>query len=686
VRAASPANVLDRLQAIQNVLTMEFNNRQKYELALLVLLSLVVTLAALAAGRFDLVSGPRAQVLYDNRNTHIQAVERENTWIEGDWQITPEGLTLQHGQSGTVTLRLQNAHVGRTVAYFYGHGGPGLNASIAISDDGQYFREVAREISFSNERVDLTPAADPDQTIWLRVKAFLPAIDETGGTAYISRIRVVSLQPPLRLPNLPLASLLILTPTLAYLTRGLVRPTGQLAYAMAVLFGLTVLTEALAETRLALDQQEWWRAVLASKQGTPYLLAPYVTLLGLLGWQVRIGRGALPQQRMWSYFALGGVLAMAGASRLGSFIEVVPGMLSDDAAHYMQLAKQMRTPYDTGAQFPFWIWMIKGWFWLTGYSDVHLRLFTVVLSLLMLVVAYKFFRDYTGQPLVGIFVAALLGANPYLVVLSVRGLREEAYIIAILCFLYVVMVPTARWSLRQQAIWLAMSGAAVQLLRFNSYIFLIPLLLVWAWKQGPRQWKAVALPLVFIVAVSIPHMAHNYRQFGDPMYSVNIHFDFMYRIETENLKRVGCEGCRSWDQSGVSSSTEGSLGAYEYLFELHSVREVLVNTIRGYFAMYLWPTHLFEIQSGIRSWIGVAFYVLGLGLVLFGPYRGLLAVIVLLANGVPFWMALGIDPRLCVHTAPFVTFIFSYALWWSFEQASRGGTGGIRLTMRRSRS
>ncbi len=118
MRAASPANVLDRLQAIQNVLTMEFNNRQKYELALLVLLSLVVTLAALAAGRFDLVSGPRAQVLYDNRNTHIQAVERENTWIEGDWQITPEGLTLQHGQSGTVTLRLQNAHVGRTVPTF----------------------------------------------------------------------------------------------------------------------------------------------------------------------------------------------------------------------------------------------------------------------------------------------------------------------------------------------------------------------------------------------------------------------------------------------------------------------------------------------------------------------------------------------------------------------------------------
>ncbi|MEE8261771.1 MAG: hypothetical protein V3R83_04780, partial [Gammaproteobacteria bacterium] len=65
-----------------------------------------------------------------------------------------------------------------------------------------------------------------------------------------------------------------------------------------------------------------------------------------------------------------------------------------------------------------------------------------------------------------------------------------------------------------------------------------------------------------------------------------------------------------------------------------------------------------------------AFYLLGLGLILFNQHRVVLAVIVLLANAIPFVMTLGFDQRLAIQTAPFVTFILAYGLWWSFDRVT----------------
>lgn len=120
------------------------------------------------------------------------------------------------------------------------------------------------------------------------------------------------------------------------------------------------------------------------------------------------------------------------------------------------------------------------------------------------------------------------------------------------------------------------------------------------------------------------------------------------------------------------NSQAGSLvGPGEYLFGMHSLQELVSMTTRGYLDMYLRPTELFAIQSGTNSLAGYGLYLLGLVLVIAGSHREILAVIVLLANAVPFAMTLGIDPRLGVQTIPFVTFILAYGLWWTFAQAVR---------------
>src|SRR6185503_15164776 len=83
------------------------------------------------------------------------------------------------------------------------------------------------------------------------------------------------------------------------------------------------------------------------------------------------------------------------------------------------------------------------------------------------------------------------------------------------------------------------------------------------------------------------------------------------------------------------------------------------------------PGELFTIQSGTASHWGFGFYLLGMVLVLIGPYREMIGVVLLLANGVPFAVTLGIDPRIAIHTAPFVAFILAYGMARSIEMAAR---------------
>lgn len=649
------------------------SRRQRRELALVVVLATLVAAAAVAAGRFDLVSGKRADAQYDKTYHATQTRVSVEDRIEGDWAPTSKGLGLAPGQSGTVTVRIQDDPLGRLALFLYGSGGSGLHASVWLSTNGRAFREVLREAPLNGARIDLPPpasAARRGDPLWVQVQARAATSEALSDPPRLTRVRLVTLTPPLVLPNLPLAFLLVLTCALAYLTHASVQRTGALPYSLAVLAGLAVLAETIAATKAA-DPLRWWELVVASQARDVYFLIPYLLLLVLLGWRAQVWEPGGSEERLWTAFALGGTMAWGASNRLGAFVESGWTRLNPDAITYMQLAESLRSPYDTMYREPLWIWMIKGWFWLVGSSAPHLRLLTGILSLAMVYAGYRLFRDYTGRPLVGLLVAALLAANPYLVSLSARGLREEAYILAILGMAYVVFVRPCPLSVRSQVVWLAVAGAAAHLLRFNSYVFAIPLLALWAWRQGPGRRRYVLVPLAVIAAVSAPHLAHNYQRYGDPLYSVNVHFVWSRNYEFVMLKQTGCEGCPSREAIEVDSTAGSILGAREYLFGLHTVREVVERTLQGYRDMYLRPTALFEVQSGTGSTLGFALYLAGLGFILMGPYREMLGLIVLLANGVPFAMTLDIDPRLGVHTAPFVAFILAYGMARCFEMAMR---------------
>ncbi len=267
---------------------MELSYKQRWELGLLVVLSVVVAAAAVTAGRFDLVSANRAGVMYDKSYSQAAFPGGANEWIEGDWAVKPEGLTLTAGQSGTLTIRVENDHEGRLVAFLYGRANKGLHSYVMVSDDGHVFREVARDVSLDAERVHLTSSVGHGEVTWFRLQWDMDQTFPVDAPATLSRIRLVVLGPPFTIPNLPIASLLIMGPALAYVLRSLIRPSGALPYGLAVLCGLAALTEALAGWKIGENPQQWWELVILSRERVGYFMVPYVVLLGLLGWQVRI--------------------------------------------------------------------------------------------------------------------------------------------------------------------------------------------------------------------------------------------------------------------------------------------------------------------------------------------------------------------------------------------------------------
>jgi hypothetical protein len=79
--------------------------------------------------------------------------------------------------------------------------------------------------------------------------------------------------------------------------------------------------------------------------------------------------------------------------------------------------------------------------------------------------------------------------------------------------------------------------------------------------------------------------------------------------------------------------------------------------------MYLIPTDHFKVQAGTDNMLVYLVYCLGLVLALRGPHRAMLAVVVLLINGIPLLMTLAHEPRVGIHTAPFVAFVLALGLW-----------------------
>ncbi len=631
--------------------------------ACVVLPALLVATVAVGMGQFDLPIGPRAVPFY-HRGEGQPPWNLAGERLEGPWKADAHGMSLAPGQSGALTVKINREADTRLALTLAVQAAKDAHYAVSVSGDGETFHAVARDRSFDREALDLPADLARRRTVWIKLTASVATAQEP---LVVTQMRLVGRTARRAWPNLPLASFIALTPVLASVVRQSLAPSGATRFGLAVLAGMAALVASVTGGSSPGAESEW-AGLFGDRTQDAYLMAPYLALLGLWGWHIRVWNGVHPSSNHWSLWGLLGAVAWGGSERVIELARVWGSRLDTDTLGYMTLAAQMQGPYDTGKREPLYLWLLKGWFALAGSGELQIRALTMVISLGLIVAAYKFFRDYTGQAVIGVLIAWLLSQNPYLVSLSVRGLRDEAFGIAVLAVAYIVFVPGLRLSLRGQAAGLAVAGAASQLLRLTSAVFLIPLFAVWAWKQGWRKsWPWMAAAALFVGAVFAPHLAHNSRAFGDPLYSLDIHAMFFRNTEFMIVKQTTCEGCPTTEELAGNREAGRRIGPLDYLFGMHSIGEVARATLASYRDIYLSPTWWFESQIGTRNTFVYVWYLAGLALVLASPYRMMLAVIVAVANVVPFMLPFGLEPRHLAQTAPFATFVLAFAFWKTME-------------------
>lgn len=653
---------------------------QRNNRLLVVSLALLAVLIELLGGRFDIPVSIKPIPIFSEDCSFSRSAVLPVCQLSEEWLPTPRGWQLPTGRNGHLLIRADvparaglsrwvfrepASREGRFSLLLEGEPSADVHARIRILRDGQEDRFSLEVLPSGETRIEVPVELENRQPIQVRLEWTAPTAAAVRGPVRLSRVHVRLHAASPSVANLAIAALLVLVPLLAYGVREAAGARTATVYALAVLGGMVVLLETLTWSRTPVSEPAFWQALVTNGRDSDlYLLIPYLLLLGLLGWQRFAVRPSSQEQDRLIHLALAGALVWGLSRRLVAFAHAVPFSLDPDAFGYMQIAGSLASPYETQLREPLWIWVVRLWLDVTGWDAPALRLLTVCCSMLVIWLAYKLFRDYTELPLLGVGVAWLLADNDYLIQLSVRGLREEGYMAALLGVIYVVCVRHRALSLKRQAIRLAVAGASAQLLRFTSSVILIPLVLLWGWRAGIRHWRYPLCVLMAIGAVSVPHMVHNYRMFGDPLYSVNIHFSWFRNYEVIVQKGGSCDGCPTREEFAANPYAGPPLTARQYIFGLHGWREIILDTLEGYRRMYLAPTDLFLVQSGTRSAVGYGLFLVGLVAMLMGPYREMVFLVPLLANLLPFVMLRDADVRLAVHTAPFVTFMLVYGAYW----------------------
>jgi hypothetical protein len=365
------------------------------------------------------------------------------------------------------------------------------------------------------------------------------------------------------------------------------------------------------------------------------------------------------ERRRLAGLALLGVLALALASRWHELEAVVYRSLDPDARGVAWRAGAMWHPYNTNYREPAWVWGVRLAWALFGPSDLHVRYFSLIVSLVLLWAVYRFVARLTGDLALALATTGLLAVNPYLAALGVRGLRIELYTLALVLVCHYALVPgiPARARSVGLATWTAL-GALTQL---TSLVATVPLI-AWAVRRRRLPWHGLAAALALTALAIGPHLGINAIRAGDPFLAVNVHGTWYRNYEYVTVRGAGCDGCPTLAERQATRARGRPVSMARYIFGMHSPREVAARILDGYATAFLKPDRLLALALGFDGlWAWLA-YLVGLALLAWSPWREVLLLPLLSLNFLAFVVPLGIDPRLVMHTAPVTALALALAL------------------------
>ncbi|MDX1778899.1 MAG: glycosyltransferase family 39 protein, partial [Thermodesulfobacteriota bacterium] len=300
---------------------------------------------------------------------------------------------------------------------------------------------------------------------------------------------------------------------------------------------------------------------------------------------------------------------------------------------------------------------------------------------------------------VGLIAAFIMAIHPYLIELSVRGLRAEWFATLVLLFVYYSFVKLPL-DARLRTLITGLLIGCMLLTRSESLLMVVICLVVYPLAARTKwNYKMVFTALLLGITLLIPHQYRMYKNYGDPLYTVNQYTRFY-----ANREFAGKPGFPTEEELATKGMyTGGKITPFEYYFSLHTPGQIVQYSTIGFLRIHLTMPLYFALGKGnlksmehaleklktnpnfrqlVASVTGtisilkrnlldyalaslfLVSFVLGVLLIAFSPHRMLLVFMFIFQVQTSFIAYVGIDTRLTVHSYPFIALCCGYSLGW----------------------
>jgi hypothetical protein len=327
--------------------------------------------------------------------------------------------------------------------------------------------------------------------------------------------------------------------------------------------------------------------------------------------------------------------------------------LEGDAAGYWSLAQAFdwHHPFTTGPREPGFIWAAHAARWCFGDSIRSVRFLGVLMSSLWSVLTVELASAVGWPSWVGLAAGLMVATNPFAIFMSVQGYQLEFFTFLILFF-------AIAWH-RKRAAAMGWVGALLCITRAQSFLAVIPLVLLGAWRDrwDKIEWRRFVAPFLILV---LPYLAAVHSQTGSFLGHLTPHAGFYENMEAS--------------AAGQPTPAAQAPSLAHFLISHGRWIHRLGDLFEGYGRVLFDPRDPFNriwLNSHYaRAWnlIFLPFFWMGLVYLLVDrKERAFLWVPLLFIGALPMLHDLIREPRLLFHVEPFVALI----VVWGFAKIAR---------------
>jgi Dolichyl-phosphate-mannose-protein mannosyltransferase len=206
-----------------------------------------------------------------------------------------------------------------------------------------------------------------------------------------------------------------------------------------------------------------------------------------------------------------------------------PSQYRSDPYTYLQYARGMRSFYAAHRREPLFPLATKVWLWLLHDHDTAVSFASAGFSVLTIVLTFALGRE-AFSPAAGFLAALLWAVESDVVDYGTEGWRDDAFTAAVVLTAWLMLRFTRRPG-ATRAVALGIAAGAACLVRITALSFVVPgllylvLTLALPWRE---RLRVIAIAAGVSVLVAGPFLFNCWREYGDPLYAINVHTD-VYR-------------------------------------------------------------------------------------------------------------------------------------------------------------